>query len=57
MWPPPEAESEAEIRRVELEHAAAAFFEKGELTGVASKPSSPLLALRKPLRVFSKRPS
>jgi hypothetical protein len=50
-----EAESEAAIRRTEMERAAAAFFEKGNLTWPASKSTSPWVAWRKPLRVFSKR--
>lgn len=50
-----QAESEAVMRRIELEQAAAAFFEKGQLAGAASKSSSPSVPWRKPLRVFSKR--
>jgi hypothetical protein len=50
--PRQEAESEAVIRRIELEQAAAAFFETGKLAGTGSKSSSSSVAWRKPLRVF-----
>jgi hypothetical protein len=50
--PRQEAESEAVIRRVELEQAAAAFFEKGKLAGTGSESSPSSVAWRKPLRVF-----
>jgi hypothetical protein len=50
--PRQEAESEAVMRRIELEQAAAAFFEKGKLAGETSKAGSPLVPWRKPLRVF-----